>query len=188
VKLGMPNESMKVPRLSDMTYSEYTSMFLPLNTSGSRLESRVATCLGISPTGNIINNMRWLGLFSDEKIGGNAKTSTDVLVKLLNEKMPLPNGARDMVILQHEIVAQYSEDNNRREKIKSTLIEYGEPNGFTAISRTVGLPAAIAASLLMTGELTVTGCHIPINKEIYTRVLDELGKEGIKFTEKREAE
>lgn len=186
VKLGMPNESMKVPGLQDMTYAEYTKMFLPLNTSGSKIEPRVATCLGISPTGNILNNLRWFGLFSDEKIGGNVKTSTDVLVKLLNEKMPLPKGDRDMVILQHEIVAQYNDDKHRREKITSTLIEYGEPNGFTAISKTVGLPAAIATRLLMTGELKITGCHIPINPEIYTKVLNELEKAGIKFVEKRE--
>lgn len=186
VKLGMPNESMKVPGLPDMTYEEYTDMFLPLNTSGSKIETRVANTLGISPTGNIINNLRWLGLFGKKKIGGNVTTSTDVLVKLLTEKMPLPEGARDMVILQHEIVAQYSEEKNRREKITSTLIEYGEPNGFTAISKTVGLPAAIAVKLLMTGELPVTGCHIPVNREIYTKVLNELEKAGIKFVEKRE--
>jgi saccharopine dehydrogenase (NADP+, L-glutamate forming) len=186
VKLGMPNETMKIPGLAGMTYAQYTEMFLPLNSSGTRLESRVAGYLGISPTGNILNNLRYLGLFGNEKIGGNVRTSTDVLVKLLNDKMPLPDGARDVVILQHEIVAQYTDKGNTREKIISTLIEYGEPDGFTAISRTVGLPAAIAAKLVMTGKLKVTGCHIPINREIYKPVLDELEREGIKFVEKKE--
>ncbi len=186
VKLGMPNETLKVPGLADMTYAEFTEMFLPLNSSGSRLESRVAGILGISPTGSILNNLRYLGLFNDEKIGGDVRTSTDVLVKLLNKKLPLPKGARDVVILQHEILAQYTEEKNRREKIISTLIEYGEPDGFTAISKTVGLPAAIAVKLLMTGKLEVRGCRIPINREIYTPVLNELEKEGIKFKEKTE--
>ena len=185
VKLGMPNETLKVPGLADMTYAEYTEMFLSLNSSGSRLESRVANVLGISPTGNILNNLRYLGLFSDEKIGGDVQTSTDVLVKMLNSKMPLPKGARDVVILQHEILAQYTEENNRREKIISTLIEYGEPDGFTAISKTVGLPAAIAVKLLMKGELTERGCHIPVNREIYTPVLKELEAVGIRFVEKK---
>jgi saccharopine dehydrogenase-like NADP-dependent oxidoreductase len=175
---------MKIPGLEDRTYAEYTEMFLPLNSSGIRLEARVAGVLGISPTGSILNNLRYLGLFSDEKIGENVRTSADVLVKMLNNKMPLPKGARDVVILQHEILAQYNEDSNRREKIISTLIEYGEPDGFTAISKTVGLPAAIAVKLLMTGKLEERGCHIPINKEIYTPVLDELEREGIKFVER----
>ena len=32
------------------------------------------------------------------------------------------------------------------------LVEYGNPNGYTAMARCVGLPTAIAARLILDGE------------------------------------
>lgn len=187
VQLGMTNDIMKIPNLPDLTFRDFTSMFLPIHSNGSKLETRLANYLGISPTGKIIDNITWLGLLEDKKIGGNVSTPLDVLTNLLIQKMPLPAGARDMVILVHEIEAIYPNQNNRQEKITSTFIEYGEPDGFTAISKTVGLPAAIAAKLLMLGELKLTGCQIPTHPEVYPKVLKELSSLGLKFTEKIEA-
>jgi hypothetical protein len=37
----------------------------------------------------------------------------------------------------------------------------------------------------MKGELKERGCHIPVNRAIYTPVLNELEAEGIKFEEKK---
>ncbi|MGD8782230.1 MAG: saccharopine dehydrogenase C-terminal domain-containing protein [Ignavibacteria bacterium] len=185
IKLGIPNEVLKIPRLNEMTYAEFTELFLPLNSNGTKLETRVANYLGINPTGKIMDNLKWLGLFSKDKIKGNPKTSTEVMTDLLNEKMPLPEGERDMVILQHEIEAEYPGE-NRKEKIISTLVEYGETEVFTAISKTVGIPAAIAAKLILNGEITETGTHIPTKPEIYSKVLKELEEIGIKFKDKRE--
>jgi hypothetical protein len=58
--------------------------------------------------------------------------------------------------------------------------------GFTAIAKTVGLPAAIAACLLLEGNLPVTGCHIPTHPVIYTRVLEELKSLGLEMKERTE--
>jgi len=183
IKLGLPNATMVLKGISEKTYAEFTEMFLPLSYSGASLESRVARYLNISPTGKIMDNLKWLGLFSKEKIGKEFVTSVDVMTDLVKKKMPLPNSARDMVILRHEIEAVYPNENNRREKIISTMIEYGTPNGFTAIAKTVGAPAAIAAKLILNGNLPITGTHIPIQPIIYERVMEELETLGIKFTE-----
>jgi saccharopine dehydrogenase (NADP+, L-glutamate forming) len=184
VKLGLPNENIIVPDLYKKTYAEFIEMFLPLNVSGPKIEQRIANFLNINPTGGIMDKLRWLGLFSTDKIKGKVKTPADVMVKLLKSKMPLPEGARDMVILAHEIVAEFPE-NGGEQKIKSTLIRYGEPNGHTAIAQTVGLPAAVAAKLLLTDNLPVSGTQIPTNHLIYTKVLKELEEIGIKFVEKK---
>lgn len=183
VRLGIPNETMQIPNLKDMTYREFLEMFLPLHLSGTKLEQRVAQFLNISPTGKIMENLKWLGLFSQEKIGFTAQTAAEVLIHLLQEKLKLPPDARDMVILVHQLRAKYPEENNREEKIVSTMVEYGEANGFTAISKTVGLPAAIAAKLVLTGRLPITGCHIPTHPMIYQPVLEELKNAGLKFKE-----
>ncbi len=186
IKLGIPNETMVIPHAEDMTYAEFTEMFIPLNQNGRNLRTRVARYLNISPTGKIMENLDYLGLFSDEKIGKPLKTAAEVMTDIVKNKMPLPEGGRDMVILAHDIEVEYPNDGNKKEKILSTMIEYGEPNGFTAISKTVGLPAAIAAKLVLTGELPITGAHIPTHPAIYTKILKELGTLGIKFTEKVE--
>ncbi len=185
IKLGIPNEVLKISNLNEMTYAEFTELFLPLNSNGTKLETRVANYLGINPTGKIMENLRWLGMFSEEKIKGNPKTSTEVMTDLLNEKLPLPVGERDMVILQHEIEAEYPEK-NKKEKIISTLVEYGETEVYTAISKTVGIPTAIAAKLILNNEISLTGTHIPTKPEIYAKVLKELEDIGIKFKDKRE--
>ncbi|MCF8242940.1 MAG: saccharopine dehydrogenase NADP-binding domain-containing protein [Melioribacteraceae bacterium] len=182
IKLGMPNENMRIPNLNKKTFAEFTEMFVPLNANGTKLSQRVANYLGISPTGKITENLRWLGLFSDEKIPGNPQTAADVLIDLLQQKLPLPKGAHDMVALIHELEVEYPEK-NEKEIITSTFVEYGDGNGITAIAKTVGMPAAIAAKLILQGELPLTGCHIPIHPTIYTRVLDELKTEGLKFIE-----
>lgn len=186
VKLGLSNESLTIPFLKKKTYREFTEMFLPLNISGIKLEQRLANFLNISPTGKIMDNLRWLGLFSEDKIPVNAKTAADVMIHLLKQKLQLPPGARDMVVIHHEIEAHFPEENNRREKTISTFVEYGDPDrsGFTAISKAVGLPASIATKLLLREQLPITGCHIPTHPAIYTSVLKELTAMGLEFKEK----
>ncbi len=185
VKLGLPNEGLIVPDLKKKTYAEFVEMFLPINISGLKIDQRVANFLNVNPTGRIMDNLRWLGLFSDEKIGGNVKTPADVMIKILKEKMPLPKGARDMVMLQHEIIATFPKE-KKTKKITSTLVEYGETEELTAISKTVGLPAAIAAKLILTDNLPIVGVQLPTHPVIFTRVLAELRMLGIKFKEKTE--
>ncbi|MBU0755436.1 MAG: hypothetical protein KJ645_09885 [Planctomycetes bacterium] len=161
-------------------------MFLPLNVSGTKIEARVANFLCISPTGGIMEKLRWLGLFSNEKIGGKPKTPAEVLTGLMIKKMPLPANARDMVVLIHEVEAVFPKEKNRKEKFISTLVDYGAPEGFTAIAKTVGLPAAIAAQLLLQGDLPVTGCQIPTHPVVYTKVLEKLETMGLKMIERSE--
>ncbi len=91
-----------------------------------------------------------------------------------------------MVAIVHELEAFFPKDKNRREKTTSTFIHYGEPSGFTAIAQTVGLPAALAAELLLTDRLPITGCHIPTHPAIYPVVLKALENMGYKFKEKAE--
>ncbi len=183
VRLGLPNEYIRIPRLSERSFAEIVDMFLPRATPGSRLEGRFANFLGISPTGRIMENLRWLGLFSTEPAGIEGETAADAMIHLLRRKLPLPEGARDMVAIVHEIDAHYPDD--RRERIVATFKHFGAPGGTTAMAQTVGLPAGIAAKLVMTGVLPLTGSHIPTHERVYRPVLDELAAAGMKFEERR---
>ena len=53
------------------------------------------------------------------------------------------------------------------------------------MSRTVGLPAAIGARLVLEGRIGLTGVHVPVHPEIYGPILEELEALGIRFEEKR---
>jgi saccharopine dehydrogenase (NADP+, L-glutamate forming) len=182
MRLGLPNESLYIPDLKNRTYAELTEMFLPLNISGADIEQRTANFLNISRTGKIMENMRWLGLFSSEKIDLDVRTSAEVLTHLLSEKLKLTPETRDMVVLHHEIIAEFPD--NMKRKIISTMIHYGEKRGFTSMAQSVGMPAGIAAKLILQGKLPLTGCHIPTHPAIFTPVLKELEKGGLKFNEK----
>ena len=56
----------------------------------------------------------------------------------------------------------------------------------TAMSRLVGLPLAIFVKLMMQGKFSHTGVNIPIMKEAYEPVIEELKEYGVHFIEKDE--
>jgi len=63
-------------------------------------------------------------------------------------------------------------------------VDEGISGGDSAMSRTVSLPAAIAAVMILQGKINLPGVHIPVQPAIYNPVLDQLAGTGLKFTEK----
>lgn len=183
VKLGLPNEHLRIKDLAETSFRNIVEMFLPRSAAGTTLEERVANFLGISPTGRIMQNLEWLGLFSAEPCGASGTTVTDALVHLLQTRLALPPDGRDMAIVHHVLHVRYPAEDGRRVRVVSNLTEFGEPGGLTAMARCVGLPAAVAVKLLLAGKLPLTGAHIPTHPWIYAPVLAELKTEGMEFKE-----
>lgn len=52
------------------------------------------------------------------------------------------------------------------------------------MAKTVGLPLGIAAKLILKKKINLTGVKIPVMKECYQPVLEELKSLGIIFNEK----
>lgn len=153
-----------------MTYSQFTDMLLADGGSGD-LKQRVASKLGIGVDHDVIQRWEWLGLFSDDPIGHDRRMALDVLADKMLEKLQYAPGERDMIVLFHEFYAEFPD---RKERITSKLIDFGIPNGDSAMSRTVSLPAACAIRMMLDGKISETGVHIPVSPEIYNPVLDEL--------------
>ena len=183
VHLGLANEALRIANLKNMTYRELTEMCLPQSEGRTRLEQQVANYLGISPTGRIMENLRYLGLFSKEKIGIEVDTVAGAMIQLIKKNLQMPPGSRDIVIIMHELDVVYPEESGKKERITSTMIEYGEPDHFTAIAKTVGMPIAIGTELLLTDRLPITGCQIPTLPAIYEPVLRELRTQNLSFKE-----
>lgn len=133
----------------------------------------------------IFERLAWLGLFDDQRNThrGTEVRPIDFLVNLMIDKMQYAPGERDMVLLYHDFLADYGD---HRERITARLVEYGEPHGYMAMSKTVGLPAAVAAHLYLQGKINLTGVQIPVVPEIYEPVMQELLRLGFGYSEKVE--
>ncbi len=179
VAAGWLNE--QVSDLAGLTFGQLTARLL--GAPGDNVRRATMTRLGLQEGSHVLENFEWLGLFSDEPLPIVKGSPLDALVARMLAKMQYTAGERDMLVMQHEFIVQYP---HRREKITATMIDYGIPHGDTSMSRTVGLPAAIAARMILQGQLTLTGVHRPMMPEIYEPILAELAELGIGFTEKIE--
>ncbi len=146
----------------------------------ANVKEKVVERLGLKIDGPAIVAMDWLGFFSKDKVHINEGSTFDLTSDLMLEKMMLPEGARDMVIMLHAFLIETRE--GKKEVIKSRLLDFATKED-TSIARTVALPAAIAVKMILDGEITDTGVHIPIAKSIYEPVLNELEKLGIAMIE-----
>jgi saccharopine dehydrogenase (NADP+, L-glutamate forming) len=129
---------------------------------------------------NLIENLRWLGLFSDETINKGKLTSAQILLQLLERKWKLEESDRDMIVMYHQI--DYQLDNMKYRKMASLVVE-GENAIHTAMAKTVGLPLAIAVKLFIEEKFSITGVQIPNHSAIYIPVLEELKLFGVNFRE-----
>ncbi|MCF8241212.1 MAG: saccharopine dehydrogenase NADP-binding domain-containing protein [Melioribacteraceae bacterium] len=181
-KLGYLDDTER-PELADKTFAEVAAKLIGTDSPDS-IKSKVADHLGIEADSEIIKRFEWLGLLSDEKIDADPVTYLDILANRMLKMMPYKKGERDMIVLQHDFIAEY--DGNKKEHITSLLIDFGIPNGDSAMARTVSLPAAIATKLIVDGKINITGVQVPVMPEIYEPLLDELEKMNIKFKETKE--
>jgi len=167
--------------LAGQTFAQFTQTFI--GTPTGSLKSDLSKQLDIPEGSDIMDRFEWLGLLSDDPLPVESGSPLDILAAKLLEKMPYEKGERDMIVLHHEFIAEYPEL-PAKEMITSSLVDFGIPNGDSAMARTVSLPAAIAAKMILHGEITATGVHIPVLPDIYEPVLKELERLGIRFKEK----
>ena len=125
-----------------------------------------------------------MGIFDDSFTYGIENASpAKLLQQLLEPKWKLELGDKDMLVMYHEFEYQI---NNEQKKITSSLVNLGVDEVYTAMSNTVGLPVAIAAKLILAGEIQEKGVTLPVNKKVYEPILKELETFGIIFEEKEQ--
>ena len=167
--------------LADLTFGELTCRLIGGCAGNPR--GKLAGFLGVDENSAVISNLEWLGLLGDDPLPAGATSLLDVLTARMLEKMSYIEGERDMLVMQHQFLARYED---RTEKTTSLLIDYGIPGGDSAMSRLVGFPAAIAAKLVLQGEIGLVGVQVPVVPQLYDPILAELAEMGVRFTEKTE--
>lgn len=146
------------------------------------IRSAVAKYLDIPVHSLVLKKMEWLGLFSRKKLPLGKASIFDMLAHMLRIHLVFDEGERDLVIMHHEFEVIYP--GLPKKRIQSTLIDRGIAGGYSSMSRTVGYPVGIAASLIAAGKICLTGIQIPVLPEIYNPILQECEKLGIRFVER----
>ncbi len=171
--------------VSQMTYSDMIRHLINVSKDVD-LKNALANHIEVHELSDTIKRIEWLGLLDDEKIitNGNTKISPlDAIANKMLEKLSMGEKDRDFCVMQHEITAEY--DGGKKEKTYSTLLAFGISCGDSSMSRTVSLPAAIGAHMILDGRITDRGVLIPVSPGIYEPVMRELEiGAGIAFKEK----
>ena len=78
-----------------------------------------------------------------------------------------------MIIMYHEFKYR---NGNKIKKTTSTMVCIGDNKKFTDMSKTVGLPLAIASILILNKQIKIRGIIRPIHQQIYDPVLEKLDR------------
>ncbi|KAH9652965.1 alpha-aminoadipic semialdehyde synthase [Citrus sinensis] len=128
----------------------------------------------------------FLGLHEQTEIPASCESPFSVTCLLMEEKLAYSSTEEDMVLLHHEVEVEFP-DGQPSENNRATLLEFGKmKNGkmISAMALTVGIPAGIAAMLLLVNKIKTRGVLRPIEPEVYVPALDMLQAYGIKLVEK----
>lgn len=178
VKIGMTDSDFPILDSGKLTYHSLMEAFAPEGSAS--VKDRIAEMLKEDPNSDVMQKLEWLGLFSKKKIPIDNATPALILENLLLDKWKLEPEDNDMIIMQHEFVYTMA---GKKRRLVSSMVMTGNGQDDTAMARLVGLPMGIFVSLIADGKITSPGVQIPVTKEVYEPVLEELKAYGVTFTE-----
>jgi saccharopine dehydrogenase-like NADP-dependent oxidoreductase len=180
VRLGMTDDSYIMEDSEKMSYRDFTNSFLAYNPNDS-VELKLRSYLKIEQDDIIWDKLLELDIFSPtKKVGLKDATPAQILQKILMDSWSLQEDDKDMIVMQHKFGYDFK---GERRQIESSMVVIGEDQTYTAMAKTVGLPVGIATLLILNEKITTPGVQIPINKEVYEPILEELKEQGIIFNE-----
>ncbi|MCK0161488.1 saccharopine dehydrogenase family protein [Allomuricauda sp. F6463D] len=180
VILGMTDDSYTIENSEGMTYREFANLFLPYSPTDS-VELKMRYYLKIDQDDIMWGKLLELNLFDDsKKIPLKNATPAQMLQYILEDNWTLKENEKDMIVMYHKFGYEL---NGEKKQIDANMVVIGENRTYTAMSKTVGLPVAIATLKILNGEIKTPGVQIPINKEVYKPILSELHTNGIEFKE-----
>ncbi len=180
VQLGMTDDTYIIDDSEHMSNRDFVNLFLPYHPTDS-VEIKFRHQLKIDQDDVIWDKLLELDLFNKSGVTGlkNA-TPAQMLEKILSYKWTLQPEDKDMIVMYHKIGYEI---NGEQKQIDSTMVCLGDDQTYTAMSKTVGLPVAIATLKILNGEIQTAGVQLPISKEVYLPILEELEKYGVVFKE-----
>ena len=180
IRLGLTDDSYRISNSKNMSIREFTNCFLPYDPNKS-IEKKVQKELKIKSFNEEMKKLKAINLFDDKKkIRTDNGTPAEILEEILRDIWKLEKNDRDMIIMYHEFKYR---NGNKIKKTTSTMVCIGDNKKFTAMSKTVGLPLAIASILILNKQIKIKGIIRPIHQQIYDPVLEKLDRFDINFKE-----
>jgi saccharopine dehydrogenase-like NADP-dependent oxidoreductase len=180
VILGMTDDSYSIENSETMSYRDFVNSFLPYSPTDS-VELKLRHQLKIDQDDIVWSKLVDLDIFNDKKFVNLKKaTPAQILQKILTESWTLSPDDKDMIVMYHKFGYELG---GKKYQIDSNLVVIGEDQTYTAMAKTVGLPVAMAALAILNKKIKTPGVQIPVKKEIYDPILEELKNYGITFKE-----
>jgi len=180
VQLGATDDSYTLENSEGMTYREFINSFLPYSPTDS-VELKLRHYLKIEQDDIMWEKLLELNLFDTIKtIPLKNATPAQILQFILEDSWSLSEDDKDMIVMYHKFGYEL---NGKQFQIDANTVVKGESKTHTAMAKTVGLPVAIATLAILNKKITTPGVQIPIQKEVYEPILEELKEYGIVFKE-----
>lgn len=182
VQLGATDDSYTIPNSEELTFRDFINLFLAYNPTDS-VELKLKHYLNMHQDDvELFEKLQWLDIFEPIQIPLKNATPAQILQYILERKWSLKKEDKDMIVMWHKFIYTL---NGERKELHSSMVVRGEDSLRTAMAKTVGYPVAIAAKMILKNKINTPGVHIPITKEIYKPVLEELKQYGIDFSERQ---
>ncbi|KAK2805320.1 Saccharopine dehydrogenase [NADP(+), L-glutamate-forming] [Emmonsiellopsis sp. PD_5] len=186
VDMGFLSDAEQDFLKTPISWKEATKQVLGATSSNEAdLESAISSRANFPSTEEqqrILSGLRWIGLFSDEKITPRGNP-LDTLCATLEQKMQYEAGERDLVMLQHKFEIEHKDGS--KETRTSTLCDYGDPNGYSSMAKLVGIPCGVAVKQVLDGTISEKGILAPMTMDICAPLIKTLKEEyGIEMIEK----
>lgn len=184
VQLGATADDYLMDNVDKMTHKEFINSFLSYNPYDS-VELKLAHYVSLPFNSPEMFKMRWLGIFDDELVGLSEGSPAQILEHILKKKWSMNTEDLDMVVMWHKF--EYFEK-DKLNVINAYMIATGEDADNTGMAKTVGLPVGIATKLILENKISLKGIQIPVKKEIYHPILEELKTLGVEVIEEKPRE
>lgn len=178
IQLGLTDDTFEIESPEKLSWRELTASFIE-GADDENLEKNVQSYLNASS--QVMSKLKWLGIFDRNPLSIEKGSPAVALQALIEKKWVLEPGDKDLIVMWHRF--RYEKD-GRKHTLESYLVTPGEDQVYTAMSKTVGLPMAIAARLILEGKFRMSGVMLPVIPEIYDPIMEELNQLGISFVEK----
>ncbi len=180
VQLGMTYDSYTIENSETMSYRQFTNLFLPYHATDS-VEIKMRLMLKIDQDDSMWDKLLALDLFNNKKIIGLKNASpAQILEKIVSDSWTLQPTDKDMIVMYHKFGYELE---GKKEQIDAKMVCIGEDQTYTAMAKTVGLPVAVASLLILNKKITTPGVQLPVRREVYEPILEELEKQGVVFRE-----
>lgn len=180
IQLGMTDDSYTLENSEGMSYRDFINLFLPYSPTDS-VELKLRHYLKIAQDDIKWLKLQELDLFNAKKfIPLKNASPAQALQHILEDSWTLKEEEKDMIVMYHKFGFEL---NGKKQQIDAHMVALGENRTHTAMAKTVGLPAAIATLAILNKKITTPGVQIPIQKEVYEPILEELESYGIIFKE-----